>query len=84
MFAINHAATALLLHRARPSAPFILLLLSVQAAEFAWVLLHYLGVERTTTAAVVRDLSDIHRAGGPITRAMLNAQHGGCIYADPD
>jgi hypothetical protein len=35
MFAINHAATALLLKRGSPQTPLVLLLLSVQAMEFA-------------------------------------------------
>jgi hypothetical protein len=71
MFAINHAATALLLQRRSPSAPFVPLLLSVQAMEFAWVLLHYLGIERTTTDVVVRDLGDIHLAYMPFSHSVL-------------
>ena len=71
MFAINHAATALLLQRRDPSIPFIPVLLSVQAIEFAWVVLHYLGVERTTTDSVVRDLGDIHLAYMPFSHSVL-------------
>jgi hypothetical protein len=71
MFAINHAATALLLHRRDPSVPFVPVLLSVQAVEFAWVVLHYLGVERTTTASVVRDLGDIHLVYMPFSHSVL-------------
>src|SRR5262245_5459258 len=60
MFAINHAATALLLKRRFPSVPMTPLLVSVQAMELVWVVLNYLGVERTTTEQTVRDLADIH------------------------
>ena len=71
MFAINHAATALLLQRRDPSVPFVPLLLSVQAVELAWVVLHYLRVERTTTDAIVRDLGDIHLAYMPFSHSVL-------------
>jgi len=71
MFAINHAATALLLGRRSPAAPFVLLLLSVQAMELAWVLLNYLGVERTTTEPVVRYVGDIHLAYMPYSHSVL-------------
>jgi hypothetical protein len=49
MFAIDHAATALLVKRRFPSATMTSLLVSVQAMELAWVTLNYLGIERTTT-----------------------------------
>jgi hypothetical protein len=54
MFAIGHAATALVVKRAYPSVPMTPILISVQAMEFAWVALNYLGIERTTTEPVVR------------------------------
>jgi len=54
MFAIDHAATALLLKRRYPSVPIAPLLIAVQAMEIAWVVLNYVGVERTTVAVVVR------------------------------
>lgn len=73
MFAINHAATALLLKRRYPSAPLVPLLLSVQAMEFAWVLLNYMGVERTTTEPVVRYVGDIHLAYMPYSHSVLTA-----------
>ena len=60
MFAADHAATALLVKCRFPSAPLAPLLVSVQAMEFAWVALNYLGVERTTTASRVRSVADIH------------------------
>ena len=41
MFAIDHAATALLVKRRYPSVSLTPLLLSVQAMELAWVGLNY-------------------------------------------
>jgi hypothetical protein len=71
MFAINHAATALLLKRSSPQTPLVLLLLSVQAMEFAWVILNYLGIERTTTDSVVRYVRDIHLAHMPFSHSVI-------------
>lgn len=71
MFAINHAATALLLRRRYPDVPWIALLVSVQAMEFAWVLLNYAGVERTTTEPVVRYVGDIYLAYMPLSHSVL-------------
>jgi membrane-bound metal-dependent hydrolase YbcI (DUF457 family) len=71
MFAINHAATALMLERRWPKVPLVLLLVSVQAMELAWVLLNYLGIERTTTEPVVRYVGDIHLAYMPYSHSVL-------------
>ena len=60
MFAINHAATALLFKRRFGDVSLVALLLSLQAMEFAWVALNYLGVDRTTTEAVVRSVANVH------------------------
>ena len=62
MFAVDHAATALVIKRRFPSVSLAPLLISVQAMELAWVGLNYLGVERTTTEAAVRSVADIHLA----------------------
>lgn len=70
MFAIDHAATALLLKRRYPAVPITPLLLAVQAMEFAWVALNYLGVERTTTEPVVRSVADIHLAHIPYSHSV--------------
>ena len=45
MYAINHAATALLLKKKEPTAPIWPLLISVQAVEILWVLFNYMGIE---------------------------------------
>jgi membrane-bound metal-dependent hydrolase YbcI (DUF457 family) len=70
MFAIDHAATALMIKRRYPSVPMAPILISVQAMELAWVLLNYLGVERTTTESTVRSVSDIHLAYMPYSHSV--------------
>jgi hypothetical protein len=70
MFAINHAATALLLKRRYPELALGPLLLSVQIMELLWVLLNFLGIERTTTDPIVRDVSDIHLAYMPYSHSV--------------
>ena len=73
MFATDHAATALLLKRRYPTVPIAPLLLSVQAMELAWVVLNYVGVERTTTGPVVRSVADIHLAYMPYSHSVATA-----------
>jgi len=72
VFAINHAATALLVKRKYPQAPILWLLLSVQLMEFFWVILNYLGLEKTTTTPAVRSVSDIHLAYMPYSHSILS------------
>ena len=73
VFAIDHAATALLLKRAYPSLPMAPLLLSVQAMEFAWVGLNYLGIERVTTDAHVESVTNIHLSYMPYSHSVGTA-----------
>ena len=80
MFAVDHAATALLLKRRYPSVPLAPLLLAVQAMELAWVALNYLGLERTTTEPVVRSVADIHLAWMPYSHSVMTAL-GGAVLA---
>jgi hypothetical protein len=70
MFAVDHAATALLIKRRFPSVSMTPLLVSVQAMELAWVALNYLGVERTTTAPTVQSVADIHLAHIPYSHSV--------------
>ena len=70
MFAIDHAATALLVKRRFPSVPMVPILISVQAMELAWVALNYLGIERTTTESTVRSVADIHLAYMPYSHSV--------------
>jgi hypothetical protein len=60
MFAIDHAATALVIKRGFPDAPLPLLLLSVQLMELLWVVLNLLGIERVTTEPTVHSVADVH------------------------
>lgn len=71
MFAIDHAATALLIKRRFPEEPIIPLLLSVQLMELLWVALNLLGIERTTTEPSVRSVSDIHLAFMPYSHSVV-------------
>ena len=73
MFAVDHAATALLIKRRYPSVPMVPVLLSVQAMELAWVALNYLGIERTTTEATVLSVTDIHLAFMPYSHSIATA-----------
>lgn len=70
MFAVDHAATALLIKRRYPSVPIAPILISVQAIELAWVVLNYLGIERTTTAETVRSVGDIQLAYMPYSHSV--------------
>ena len=45
MYAINHAATALILKKKEPSAPIWPLLISTQLVELFWVFFNYMGIE---------------------------------------
>lgn len=45
MYAINHAATALLIKKKYTSVPLFALLVSVQLMEILWVFFNYLGIE---------------------------------------
>jgi hypothetical protein len=73
MFAVDHAATALLIKRRFPSVPLTPMLLSVQVMELAWVGFNYLGIERTTTAETVRSVADIHLAYMPYSHSVGTA-----------
>lgn len=70
MFAVDHAATALLVKRRYPAVPITPLLIAVQLMEFAWVALNYLGIERTTTGPEVQSVADIHLAFMPYSHSV--------------
>jgi membrane-bound metal-dependent hydrolase YbcI (DUF457 family) len=73
MFAVDHAATALLIKRRFPTVSITPLLVSVQAMELAWVGLNYAGVERTTTESTVRSVADIHLTYMPFSHSIATA-----------
>lgn len=79
MFAINHAATALLLERRYPELSLVPLLLSVQAMELVWIALNYLGIERTTTEPVVRYVGDIHLVFMPYSHSVATMLGAGGV-----
>lgn len=51
MYAINHAATALLLKKKESTLPLLPLLISVQLVEILWVLFNYFGWEYFSVSA---------------------------------
>ena len=57
MYAINHAATALLFKKRYPDVRLLWLLLAVQFVEVLWVVLNYLGIEHTTLEGGVTRLA---------------------------
>jgi membrane-bound metal-dependent hydrolase YbcI (DUF457 family) len=70
VFAINHAAAALLVRRRYPDVSLVPILIAVQAMELLWVGLNYFGVERTTTESVVRYVGDIHLTYMPFSHSL--------------
>ena len=70
MFAINHAAAALIVKRGFPDVRLVPILISVQVMEVVWVALNYLGIERTTTEPVVRFVGDIHLEYMPFSHSI--------------
>ncbi|MBV9172404.1 MAG: hypothetical protein JOZ81_20205 [Chloroflexi bacterium] len=57
MYAINHAATALLFKKHYPDLRLLWLLLAVQFVEVLWVVFNYLGIERTILVGGVTRLA---------------------------
>lgn len=73
MFAINHAATALVIKKCFPTVPMAALLVSVQLVEMLWVALNLAGVERLTTEAAVSSIADIHLAHMPYSHSIASS-----------
>jgi membrane-bound metal-dependent hydrolase YbcI (DUF457 family) len=73
VFAIDHAATALLIKRRFPEEPIAPLLISVQLMELLWVGLNLAGIERTTTEPVVRSVADIHLSYMPWSHSIATS-----------
>jgi membrane-bound metal-dependent hydrolase YbcI (DUF457 family) len=72
MFAINHAATGLIIKKIYPDVPITTILVSVQLIEILWVVLNYLGVERTTTENKVQSVSDVHLEYMPFSHSVVS------------
>jgi hypothetical protein len=71
MFAINHAATALVIKKAYPDVPIVAILVSTQLIEILWVILNFLGMEKTTTENSVQSVKDVHLAYMPYSHSMV-------------
>jgi hypothetical protein len=70
MFAINHAAAALVLKRRYPTVRMAVILLAVQAVELIWVVLNLVGVETTTTDSAVHSVQNIHLVNMPWSHSI--------------
>jgi hypothetical protein len=71
VFAINHAATALVIKRMYGTVPMIWILISVQIMELVWVVLNFVGLERTTTDREVRYVGNIHLSEMPYSHSIV-------------
>lgn len=71
MYAINHAATALVLKKHNRDVSWPWLLASVQLVEVFWVVLNFVGVERTTTEDKVTYVGDIHLTHMPFSHSVV-------------
>lgn len=71
MFAINHAATALLIKQLFPDVPIAPILISTQIDEISWVLLNFLGIEKTTTEDSVKSVKDVHLSHMPYSHSLV-------------
>jgi LexA-binding, inner membrane-associated putative hydrolase len=71
MFAINHAATALVIKREFANVPILWLLISVQFMEILWTIFNFLGVEQTTTEKEVRYVGDVHLSYMPFSHSIV-------------
>jgi hypothetical protein len=72
MFAINHAATALIIKKIFPDVPMAMILVSVQLIEIIWVILNFLGVEKTKTEPSVESVSDVHLEYMPFSHSVVS------------
>jgi hypothetical protein len=72
MFAINHAATGLIIKKIYPDVPMAVILLSVQLVEILWVLLNFLGIEKTTTENRVQSVRDVHLEYMPFSHSVVS------------
>jgi hypothetical protein len=70
MFAMDHAATALVLARRYPRVPMPALLVSVQLMELVWVALNLVGIERSTTDPSVHTVAGIHLSYMPYSHSI--------------
>ena len=74
MYAINHAATALVIKRKYPSVSTIWLLLAVQAAEVLWVIFQFAGIEHISIVD-----NRMHLDYLPFSHSLLTGIGGGLL-----
>lgn len=72
MFAINHAATALVFKKKFPAVKLLWLTIAVQFIEFIWVALNLSGIEKTSTEANVIYIGDIHLHFMPFSHSLIS------------
>lgn len=72
MFAINHAATGLIIKKIYPDVPMPVILVSVQLIEIIWVILNFAGIEKTTTEIRIQSVSDVHLAYMPYSHSVVS------------
>lgn len=70
MFAMDHAATALVIARRYPKVPMAALLVSVQVMELVWVVLNVVGIERITTDPSVHTVAGVHLSHMPYSHSV--------------
>lgn len=68
--AINHAATALAIHKRWPEVPIWPVLISVQAVEVLWVVLNFIGVEHTEVGPAFASMRDVHLVHMPYSHSL--------------
>ncbi|HEB55653.1 MAG TPA: hypothetical protein ENI98_04975 [Gammaproteobacteria bacterium] len=73
MFAINHAATALIIKKRFPGVPLVWLLITVQFVEILWVLLNFLDIEHTWTESDINTVADIHLSYMPYSHSLMSS-----------
>jgi hypothetical protein len=71
MFAINHAATALIIKKFFKDVPIIWILISTQFMELLWVFFNFTGIEKTTTEKDMKYVGDIHLSYMPFSHSIL-------------
>jgi hypothetical protein len=71
VFAIDHAAAALLLKKRFEDVPIAWLLVSVQLSEMLWVVFNFAGIEHTSVEQPLRTVQDVHLESMPYSHSVL-------------
>lgn len=74
MFAINHAASALIFKKQlKNDVSIVWILIAVQFVEMLWAMFNLLGIEKTVTEATVNYVGDIHLTYMPYSHSILSS-----------